>query len=135
MVKPTLPRIALLACAVSLAACATKPPRVATEQPTSGLSKPYKVGGSYDDRNTQLTLMINGEPAMRGSFPPYTPTLNLSTDYRGAPARAECYFSSILSSRGGRVGIIAGAVQSGQGKTGDTCKVFLENKEAALLQF
>jgi hypothetical protein len=126
----------LLVSALALTACRTPTPvRNALEQEAKGLSKPYKVGGAWDRDNNQLTLTVNGEPALRGGFPPYTPTLNLNGDYRGAATNAECYFASILSARRGLVGIVGGAVQSGQGKTSDTCKVFIEGKEAATLNF
>jgi hypothetical protein len=129
-------RLALmLATVAALAACATPPPRVATPQDATVAGKPMKFGGSYAPKDRALTLTINDEPALRGSFGPYSPTLTLSGDYKGQAVRAECYFASVLSEKRGRVGIIASAIQGGTGKSSDTCKMFGGETEAATLNF
>jgi hypothetical protein len=117
-----------------LTGCANAP-RNALSQQSSIKSMPLTFAGSYMDRGNELTLTVNGEPIMRGSFPPYTPTLNLNGDYKGTPVRAECYFSSVLSKKGGLVGIIASSVQSAYAKTGDSCKMFVKGEQAAILNF
>lgn len=131
----TLTRAALaLALVATLAACATRPPREAIAQKAEIDGSMMSFGGTATAAN-ELTLTINGEPAMRGSFGSYSPTLNLSADFHGKPVRSECYFASVLNNKRGRIGIIASAVQGGNGKAGDTCKVFVSDKEAATLNF
>jgi hypothetical protein len=139
-VKPTSASTRALAIAGAaslalLAGCAAVAPREALPQQSSIKSQPMTFAGSYKVKETELTLTVNGEPIMRGTFPPYTPTLNLNGDYKGTPVRAECYFSSTLSQKRGLVGIIAGSVQSANGKTGDTCKMMVQNTQAAILNF
>jgi hypothetical protein len=72
---------------------------------------------------------------LRGSFPPYKPTLRLSGKVKDAEVVAQCYFSSVLSSKGGRIGIIAGAVQGGVGKSSDKCDMTVNGKAAQELYF
>ena len=129
-------RLALITVALgALAACSTPPPRVAAPQDATVAGKPMKFGGSYAPKDRALTLSINDEPALRGSFGPYSPTLTLSGDFKGQAVRAECYFASVLSEKRGRVGIIASAIQGGTGKATDTCKMFAADAEAATLNF
>ncbi len=49
--------------------------------------------------------------------------------------RYECYFSSVLSSRGGVVGIGSGAVQGGLGKSSDKREMTVNGKPAQELYF
>jgi hypothetical protein len=95
----------------------------------------YVFGGSYDPAGTDLTITVNGDPLLRGSFPPYTPTLRLASKYKESEVIAQCYFSSVLSSRGGVVGIVAGAVQSGVGKSADKCDMSVNGKPAQEIYF
>jgi hypothetical protein len=123
------------AAAIALAACAT-PPRQGFAPAATVKGVAMQFGGSYDASKTDLTLTVNGAPIMRGNFPPYTPTLNLNGNYQGTELRAECYFATILNARTGRIGgIIAGAVQSGQGKVGDECKIISEDKTVVTVNF
>lgn len=135
----SLPQAALrttlaLALVASLAACAARPPREALPQKAEIDGTMMSFGGTATAKN-ELTLTIDGEPAMRGSFSSFSPTLNLSADFKGKPVRSECYFASVLNKKGGRIGIIASAVQGGTGKASDTCKVYVSDKEAATLNF
>jgi hypothetical protein len=95
----------------------------------------YEFGGSYNPRGTELTVTVNGDPMLRGSFPPYTPTLRLSGKVKDAEVVAQCYFISLLSSKGGRIGMIAGAVQGGVGKSSDKCDITVNGKTASELYF
>ncbi len=129
--------LSFVAAAALMAGCAS-PPKQALAQSATIAGAAASVAGSYDTRSRELTVTVNGEPVMRGSFPPYTPTLNLNGNFKGAPVRAECYFASILnnSARGGLAGrIVANSVQSAQGKTADECKVFSGTTQAAVLNF
>jgi len=123
------------AAVLALASGCTTPPRNAVPQDGLVSGKPMKFGGTYLPREKQLTLMVNEEPVMRGTFPPYTPTLNLNADYKGNPVRAECYFSSVLSEKGGIIGIVASGVQSAAGKSSDSCKMIVQDKTVATLNF
>jgi hypothetical protein len=120
--------------ALTLTACST-PPKVAQEKSVQVGSSKISYGGTYDTKATELIINVNGEPVMKGRFPPYTPTQNLSADYKGVKFEASCYFASVLGSRRGLVGIIGGAVQAGNGKTSDQCDITVNGKPAEPLLF
>jgi hypothetical protein len=131
----TLASAGIATIALLLSACAT-PPRQGFAPAATVKGVAMQFGGSYDASNTDLTITVNGAPIMRGNFPPFTPTLNLNGNYQGTELRAECYFATILNARTGRIGgIIAGAVQSGQGKVGDECKIISEDKTVVTVNF
>ena len=69
---------------------------------------------------------------MRGSFPPYTPTLRLNATYKNQPFSASCYFGTILGGGIGKRGIIASSVQGGLGKGGDKCDITAGSATEAL---
>jgi hypothetical protein len=94
----------------------------------------YEFGGSYNPRGTELTVTVNGDPMLRGSFPPFTPTLRLTGKVKEAEVVAQCYFSTVLANRAGMVGIVSGAVQSGLGKS-DKCDMTVNGKPAQELYF
>ena len=120
-----------------LTACATTPPMPNVAQPKTlevdGQS--VTLSGEYWVKKNQLILFANGDPLMRGNFPPYTPTLNLSSEYEGLPLTAYCYFGSVLQSEGGLVGAISGAIQGSKGKSGDKCEVKSGNSATQTLYF
>ena len=120
---------------VLAAGCSTPQPRTALPQESTVGSPPIVFAGSYDVERTQLTLTANEEPFMRGTFPPFTPVLNLNGTYKGTPVRAECYFSSVLNEKGGLVGLISSTVQNNNSKTGDVCRMLVETEEGATLNF
>lgn len=132
----TIRLLALVVISSSLfvAGCST-PPRIPVPQESKVGDPPIVFSGSYDARRTKLTLTANDEPIIRGTFPPYTPVLNLDTTYQGKAVRAECYFASVLNEKGGLVSIIASSVQSGNGKTGDVCNMLVDTQDAATLRF
>lgn len=123
----------ILTAAFALGACASI--RNAQPKTVDIDGERYEFGGSYNPRGTELTVMVNGDPMLRGSFPPYTPTLRLSGKVKNAEVVAQCYFSSVLNDRGGKFGIIAGAVQSGVGKSADKCDMTVNGKPASELFF
>ncbi len=43
----------------------------------------FELGGTYDPNSYGLTLLINGEPVLRGTFSPYVPFMLLSNRYQG----------------------------------------------------
>jgi hypothetical protein len=124
---------ALLIAAVALSGCASI--RNAQPKTVDVDGQRYEFGGSYNPRGTELTVTVNGDPMLRGSFPPYTPTLRLSGKSKDADVVAQCYFSSVLGSKGGRIGIIANAVQGGVGKSSDKCEMTVNGKAAQELYF
>jgi len=101
IVRPSL----VVLCAVFAVGCAATPPREAIPQESKVGSPPIIFAGSYDVERTKLTITANEQPVMRGTFPPFTPVLNLNSTFDGQAIRAECYFSSVLSESGGLVGI------------------------------
>ncbi|MES2950570.1 MAG: hypothetical protein V4858_18715 [Pseudomonadota bacterium] len=121
-------------CASLLSACAT-PPRIAQKKTIEVAGQKLEFGGAYDARHTALTLSINADPVMSGRFPPYTPTLRLSSQYQGMDVSANCYFGSVLGSKPGVLGIVSGAVQAGHGKSGDKCDVLVGGKVVEALYF
>ena len=127
--------LAAIASSVIAAGCSTPAPRTALPQESKVGDPPITFAGSYVVADTQLTLTANDEPFMRGTFPPYTPVLNLNGEYNGTPVRAECYFSSVLSEQRGLVGIISSTVQNANSKTGDVCRMLVDTEEGATLNF
>ncbi|MBA2412604.1 MAG: hypothetical protein H0V63_07225 [Burkholderiaceae bacterium] len=92
----------------------------------------FDLGGTYDPAANELVLTINGDPVMRGNFPPYTPTIRLNATYKNQTFSASCYFGTILSGGSGKRGIIASAVQGGLGKGGDKCDITADKATEAL---
>lgn len=127
--------IAAMTFSLVAAGCAAPQPRTAIPQQSKVGDPPVMFAGSYDVERTKLTLTANDEPFMRGTFPPFTPTLNLNGTYKDLPVRAECYFASVLNEKGGLVGLISSKVQNSNSKTGDVCKIFVETQDAATLNF
>ena len=118
-----------------LSACAATPPKVAQNKVVEVAGQKFDFGGVYETRNKRLSLSINGDPVMAGSFPPYTPTLRLKTPYKGMDFSATCYFGSVLSAQGGMVGIVSGAVQAARGKSADKCDMLVGDKVVETLYF
>jgi hypothetical protein len=92
----------------------------------------FELGGTYTPAANELILTINGDPVMRGSFPPYTPTLRLNATYKNQTFAASCYFGTILGGGFGKRGIIAGSIQGGLGKSGDKCDITAGSATEAL---
>jgi hypothetical protein len=118
-----------------MTACATKPPRVAQKKTVTVAGQKLEFGGEYDERNTALSITVNSERLMSGTFSSYNATLQLKSPYKGMEVSADCYFGSILGNRRGVFGIVAGAVQAGNGKSGDTCDVLVDGKVLEKLYF
>jgi len=123
-----------IVCAGLLAACSTAP-RVAQKKSVEVAGHKFEFGGEYDTRQRSLTLSVNADPAMSGKFPPYTPTLHLSTKYQGLDVEASCYFGSVLGGKSGVLGIVASSVQGGLGKSADKCDVLVQGKVVEALYF
>jgi hypothetical protein len=117
-----------------ISGCATQP-RVAQNKAVDVGGKKLDFGGSYAPDAKELTLTVNGDPIMRGRFPPYTTNLHLNGKYQSLDINASCSFGSVLSSMGGLTGKIAGAVQAGIGKGGDKCDLAVNGKPAETLFF
>ncbi|GAA5648510.1 hypothetical protein [Vibrio proteolyticus] len=119
-----------------LAACSTTPKVIQAQQKHVDLDgKQYVLGGSYYPDSDKLVLTVNGDPVMRGSFPPFTPTLNLGGRYAQQKVDSSCYFGSILGNEGGVLGIVASAVQSTKSSNGDKCEIKLAGKVVETLYF
>lgn len=127
-------RVSLLlmstAAAVALIGCASM--RVAQNKTVESEGQKFELGGTYDPRGKDLTLTVNGDPVLRGSFPPYTPTLRLNGKYKNQAVSASCYFGTVLGSRGGVRGIVAGSIQGAKGKSADQCDITVGSASEAL---
>ncbi|WP_198674700.1 hypothetical protein [Rhodoferax ferrireducens] len=135
--KENTMRVALILCvlAPSLLAACSSPPRVAQKKQVEVAGHKLEFGGEYVPKQTTLTLSVNGDPVLSGRFPPYTPTLNLRSEYQGMEVSADCYFGSVLGGKRGVLGIVAGAVQVGNGRSGDKCNVLVGGKVVEALYF
>jgi hypothetical protein len=122
---------------VVLAGCAsTPPPPIQAQHKTiSHEGQDYVVGGQYDEHRNVLQLTVNGDPVMKGSFPPYTPTLNLASEYQNIDISSYCYFGSVLNNQGGVFGAVAGAIQSSNAKSGDKCDIKISGEKVTSLYF
>ncbi|WP_041524373.1 hypothetical protein [Gilvimarinus agarilyticus] len=126
----TLPLIIFTGCAST-----PTPPIQAQEKTITHEGKEYTVGGQYDVDRNNLQLTVNGDPVMKGSFPPYTPTLNLASEYQNLDISSYCYFGSVLNNQGGVFGAVAGAIQSSNAKSGDKCDIKIAGEKVESLFF
>jgi hypothetical protein len=120
-----------------LSGCSTAPtvPNTAQEKSVEVDGRSILLGGEYWDKRNKLTIFVDGEPIMRGSFPPYTPTLKLNATYDEVEIGAYCYFGSVLTSKGRIVGAISGAIQGAKGKSADKCELTVEDQRPVTLYF
>lgn len=125
LLMPLFAMAVLIGCASST--------RVAQMKTIEAGGQKFDLGGTYTPPARELILTINGDPVMRGIFPPYTPTLRLNATYKNQPFSASCYFGTILGGGGwGKKGIIAGSIQGGLGKSGDKCDITVGSTTEAL---
>ena len=122
--------LVLFFASITLIGCAAT--RVAQNKTVEVEGQRFELGGTYDPSSYGLTLTVNGEPVLRGTFTPYVPFLLLSNKYRGQEITARCYFGTILSSQGGSTGAIASAIQGAIGKSGDQCDITVGSVSEAL---
>ena len=116
-----------------LAGCAS--PKIAQKKTVDVAGQKLEFGGIYEPRGNNLSICVNGDPVLSGSFPPFTPVQNLNANYKGLAVRAECYFGSVLGGKSGVIGIVAGAVQSGKERAGDKCNMLVDGKVVESLYF
>jgi len=133
MRKITLISLAIGSC--FLAACAAKPPIIAQEKTVEIDGINLVFGGSFDTERKNISLSVNGDSVMKGTFPPYTPTQNLSGRYKDFKISSQCYFGSVLSSQGGAFGAIAGVIQATKSSSGDKCDMLVDGKIVESLYF
>ncbi len=127
--------LSLSICSLVLVGCMSNPPKQAQEKTYEAEGVTLVFGGKYDVDHNQLELTVNGDPVMRGSFPPYTPTQNLNANYQGLRLSSNCYFGSVLSEKGGVFGRVAGAIQSAKAKSADKCEIFVNGQSVEHLYF
>lgn len=130
--KSTL--IALLASAL-VTACASTPPQIANKKTLNVSGQDLVFGGIFYPDKNQLSITINDDSIMKGSFPPFTPTRNFQAKYKNHAISAHCYFGSVLSSNKGVFGIVAEAVQSQKGASADKCEISVDSKPVDTLYF
>lgn len=126
--------IAALFMGALLSGCATAPRSSATKTYEAEGQK-LVFGGIYHPDAKALTLTVNDDPVMKGRFPPFTPTQNLNGSYKNLKLSAHCYFGTVLGSQRGKVGLIAGIVQSANSNSADKCEIFVNSKVAETLFF
>ena len=131
IVKSTL---AILAMGALLSGCATAP-RTAANKTFQIQGQQLVFGGTYLPDEKELTLTVNDDPIMKGRFSPFTPTQNLNGSYKNMKFSAHCYFGSVLASKRGKIGIIAGIVQSANSNSADKCEISVNSKVAETLFF
>ena len=131
-----VPTILLIGTSI-LAGCASDQPkpRIAQEKTYQDASHTLHFAGKYYVHKQEVILTVNGDPVMRGHFPPFTPTLNMSTKYQGLALSTHCYFGSVLGDEGGAVGLVAGLIQSAKSKSSDVCQVAINGQAAEKLYF
>lgn len=131
-----LTSVPALVVAVILGGCASEPgPRIAQEKTVEVDGTVFKFNGSFNDKKNLLTLSVNGDPIMQGSFPPYTPTQHLKANYKDFALKGNCYFGSVLGSQGGAFGAIAGMIQSSKSSTADKCEMYINDERVENLYF
>ncbi len=123
--------LVLLVVLTTLVGCAST--RVAQNKTVEVDGQRFELGGTYDPNSYGLTLIINGEPVLRGTFSTYVPFLLLSSKYHGQEITARCYFGTILSSQSGTTGAIASTIQGAIGKSGDQCDVMIGRAQESLV--
>ncbi len=104
--------LCVIAGSLLLSACASTPPQIAQNKTHTIDGQKFEFGGTYFPDKNNLSLTVNGDPIMKGSFPPFTPTQNLNGKYKGIPVSAHCYFGSVLGKKGGKFGVVARIIQS-----------------------
>ncbi|HQT30124.1 MAG TPA: hypothetical protein PLE48_02645 [Thiobacillus sp.] len=117
-----------------LSACAT-PPKTAATKTYHVKSQKLVFGGTFSPDANELIITVNDDPIMKGGFPPYTPTQNLNGSYKNIQISAHCYFGSVLGSKGGKFGLIAGMIQSANSSSADKCDLTVNAKAAETLYF
>lgn len=102
--------------AVLLSACAATAP-AQMYRPAGSTGAPHQIDGEYNDFNRQITIRIDGQPALSGSLSLLTSRAELSGQHQGRAVAASCQQ-------------ITGLFQ-----TSTQCLVFVNNERAATLQF
>lgn len=125
----------VLAGSVLLSACASTPPQIAQKKTVTLNGQKLEFGGVFLPDDNKLTLTVNDDPIMKGSFAPFTPTENIKGKYKGIPISAHCYFGSVLSGKGGKFGIVAKIIQSKKSATADKCEISVKSKKVETLYF
>lgn len=132
--KATSRLLFIVLTAVVIAGCAST--RVAQNKTVESDGQKFDLGGTFDPKGNDLTLTVNGDPIMRGKFPPFTPTLRLNATYKNQPVTASCYFGTVLGSGRSGIGtigtVVATSIQGAKGKSGDKCDITVGSASEAL---
>jgi hypothetical protein len=123
-----------VAAGILLSACAT-PPKTAANKTYQVDTLKLVFGGTFSPDANELIITVNDDPLMKGRFAPYTPTQNLNGKYKNLEISAHCYFGSVLGSKGGKFGLIAGLIQSANSNSADKCELSVNDKAAETLYF
>lgn len=120
---------------LTLTGCGTTPPINAQDKTVSHNGEIYVFGGQFDENKGEVKLTVNGDTLMKGRFPPFTPTLNLASDYEDINISSYCYFGSVLGGKGGVFGAVAGVIQSSNSKSADKCEIKIAGEIVESLYF
>ncbi len=132
----TLLLTTIIISSLTIAGCATvQGPRVAQEKNITVNGKAVTIAGQYHDKKNSLEISVNGDPIMRGKFPPYTPKKIIKADFDGSTITSNCYFGSVLGNKGGIFGAVAGAIQSSKSTSSDKCDISVDGKMVETLYF
>lgn len=110
------PTFLLALSAVLLSACASTAP-AQMYRPSGSIAAPHQIDGEYNDFDRQITIRIDGKPALSGRLSLLTSRAELSGQHNGKAVAASCQQ-------------IAGLFQ-----VQTQCLVFMDNERAATLQF
>ena len=124
-----------------VAGCASKDTRVTAQDkeyvpPAS--TEPWKIGGVFDQKDSSIAILINGENVLRSRFPPFTPHLTAEGKYSDRAVATVCKFSSdvIANKKSAWEARLAEAIVSKAMKTGgNSCNVTVDGAAAATLYF
>jgi hypothetical protein len=127
--------LAVLAASILMSACISTPPQIANKKTYNMAGQQLVFGGAFYPDKNELTITVNDDSIMKGSFPPFTPTQNLESKYKEIPISAHCYFGSVLSSKKGGFGVVAAIIQSKKGVSSDKCEISVNSKQVETLYF
>lgn len=96
-----------------------------------GAAKAWVIGGEFDKKEKTVVVQINGDPVLKGRFPPQVPKLTMADMYQKHHVVADCEFTTDIIANRIASAIVQGVRQSG----GNRCHVKVSGQEATTLYF
>jgi hypothetical protein len=75
--------------AATLTACAT-PSQVQGYRPANYAGAPMQISGEWNELSSEITIFVDGQPALKGKVSPWTGTGGFSGQYQGYTISANC---------------------------------------------